>query len=334
MTASLMIRRSAAALLAVALGLATLPGCGGSSPEKKDEKKDDKKTDPNATNPNTTPNSTPSNPNIQPSPGSVQPKLGPIDPGAEQAADAFLREVKQGMARADMLSSAFVRSIGKPLLLPSDKTKGYSEDAATSWLRKVGDGVNFFPSLERNQVGDVAYIRGSITGERLGKEPNKSGNYYLRMLKEGGNWKVDWFSLSSVDSVPVAPTSAPTPEGVAQRFAATAFIESVADLNGMPRDERMIILAAAMTPALRQAWAPPFDQDKAAGYDFNPGKLGTEAVKVAGGTSTYTATRVGDQPEFKVELTKPTGKKTYVVKLVKGAAPHEWLVSEVTEAKG
>ena len=34
-----------------------------------------------------------------------------------------------------------------------------------------------------------------------------------------------------------------------------------------------------------------------------------------------------------MELTKPAGKKAYVVKLVKGATPHEWLVSEVTERR-
>ncbi len=47
MTASLVIRRAAAALLVVALGLAALPGCGNSSPpdQKKDDnnKKDDAK---------------------------------------------------------------------------------------------------------------------------------------------------------------------------------------------------------------------------------------------------------------------------------------------------
>ncbi len=266
--------------------------------------------------------------------GSQQPKIGKIDDDAERASGTFLLSVGQGMARADMLSGAFLKAIGKPFTLPSEPAKGYSADAATSWLRKVGEGVSFAPSLDQIQFGDVVFILGSFTGQRLGKEPNKSGGYCLRLLKESGFWKVDWFSLSSVDAGTLALSTVPTLEGAAQAFAVAAFTESVADLSGMPGDERTIALAATMTPALRAAWAPPFDQDKSLGYDYNPGKLNTEAVKVGGGTSAFTATRVGGGSEFKVELTKPAGKKTYVVKLVKGAAPHEWLVSEVSEPKG
>ena len=177
---------------------------------------------------------------------------------------------------------------------------------------------------EREQAGDVAYLRGAL---------QKPGGYCLRLVKEGGAWKVDWLSLTSVENGTL--TTAPTPEGAAQGFAVAAFVETAADLNGMHEGERAAALGAALTPALRTAWAAPFDQDKAAGYDFNPAALVRKATsEIGGGTSAYTATRVGDLSEFKVELTKPTGKKAYTVKLVKGAAPHEWLVSEVTETKG
>ena len=39
-------------------------------------------------------------------------------------------------------------------------------------------------------------------------------------------------------------------------------------------------------------------------------------------------------PEFKVELTKPGGKKMYLVKLTKDSGSGEWIVTEVTEQKG
>ncbi len=101
----------------------------------------------------------------------------------------------------------------------------------------------------------------------------------------------------------------------------------------MTKELREPLIAAAMTPALRTAWAPPFEQDKQQGYDYSPAKIGTEATKIGGGTSSFTASRVGDLPEFTVELTKPAGKKKYTVKLLKGTGQNEWLVNEIVEAK-
>jgi hypothetical protein len=200
-----------------------------------------------------------------------------------------------------------------------------------NWLKRAGDGVNFFPALKRQQAGDVVYIRGTVAGARLAKSASKSGGYSLRLVKEAGAWKVDWLSLSSTDIAGSVTT--PTPEGVAQEFAAVSFIETITDLDGMPKDDRAPLIAAAMTPALRTAWAPPFDQDKNQGYDYSPAKILTETTKIGGGTTAFTSSRVGDLPEFKVELTKPTGKKAYTVRLIKGAGANEWLVNEVIEAK-
>ncbi len=321
MTAPLMYRTLVAALLTACVGLAALPGCGNPAPkgDKKDEKKDDKKDNPNP-GPGGTPGAGGSG---TPPAGPPKSTLGAVEKEAEDAATAFRRDLVQGTAKAEMLSAAFLKAVGKPIVLPSDKAKGYSTDSATSWLRKVGEGVNFGPEMKREQAGDVAYFRGAL---------QKPGGYCLRLVKEGGAWKIDWLSISSVENG--STTTAATPEGAAQGFAVGAFIETVADLNGMPQTERSTLLGAALTPTLRTAMAAPFDGDKNQGYDFNPGKLHTEAVKIGGGTTAYTASRVGDLPEFKVELTKPAGKKAFVVKLVKGQAPHEWLVSEVTEAKG
>ena len=328
MTAPWMFRPLAAALFAVCVCvcLAATTGCDKPAPqaEKKDDKKAEKKDDP-------VPAPQP-DPKPAPQPD-VPPKntLGPVEPAADQAATAFLSALIHGTAKADALSAAFLKTVGKPLVLPSEKAVGVSADAATTWLKKVGEGVSFGLALKREQAGDMMYSRGSFSSPRLGAAAGQTGSYALRLVKEGGAWKVDWLSLSSVDTF-IVPTP-PTPEGAAQTFAVAAFAESIADLNGMPKDERAAVIAAALTPALRTAWAAPFDQDKNQGYDYSPGKLVTEAIKIGGGTTAFTATRVGDLPEFKVDLTKPAGKKTYHVKLVKGAGPNEWLVAEVTEAQ-
>lgn len=325
MAAPWMFRSLSVALVAACAGLIALSGCGGSSPPK-DDKKDEKKEPKPAPAPD--PNGKGSS---TPTPQPPQSTLAAVEPAAEQAATAFLTDLAQGKAKADALSPSFVKAVGKPAELPSDKAKGYSPDAAADWLKRVGQGVTFGLALTRHQAGDVVFIRGSISGARFGK--GASGGYSLRLLREGGAWKVDWLSLTSVD-VTAAPAPPATPEAAAQDFAALAFVETVADLHGMPKEERAPLIAAAVAPALRAAWAPPFDQDKAQGYDYSPGKILLEATKIGGGTSSLTATRAGAAPEYTVVLTRPAGKKTYAVKLAKGPGPHEWLVSEVTEQKG
>jgi|GEM_PF-1753461 len=327
MTAPWLFRSLIVALFAGCVSLVALSGCGGSAPPPSTEKKEEPKP-----NPNPTPNP---NPNPNPNPGPpVPPKntLGPVEPEADAAATKFRNELVQGTAKADSLSAAFLKVVGKPLVLPSEKTMGYSPDAATDWLKTVGMGVTIGPEGTRRQAGDVVYIRGGMSSTRFGKEANKTGEYSLRLVKEGGAWKVDWLSLTSVDLTFVA--APPTPEAAAQEFAVVAFIQTIADHKAMTTETRAPLIAAAMTPALRTAWAPPFDQDKNQGYDYSPAQIIPAATKIGGGTKSFTLSRVGDLPEFKVELTKPAGKQTYVVKLVKGTGPNEWLVSEITEAKG
>jgi hypothetical protein len=334
MTASLMVRRSAAALLAGALCLAVLPGCGGSSP--KDGKQDDKKETPK---PDATPAPTPNpTPNPTPTPPSEPPKsvLDKIDDDADKFASTFLHDVMHKTAKADALTPVFLKTIGKPLFLPSEKAKGYSEDTAERWMNRVGEGINFGLATYQKQVGNVVYIRGTIGGMRLGKDPNKTGSYSLRLVKDGTNWKADWLSLCSVtppEPIQLQIAGAATPDGIAQGFAVAAFLESITDHDGMPMEDRMLLVGAAMTPPLRTAWAQPFGDDTAQGLDYNRATLNREAVKVGGGTSAFVATRDGTKTEFRVEMTKPTGKKAYTVKLVNGSNPNEWLVSEVTEAK-
>jgi hypothetical protein len=320
MAAPWMFRSLSVALFAACLVL-VLPGCGGPAPTKPDKKDEKKEGSP-------PPPPVGSNPNPGPT-ASPQPQstLAPVAPDAEKAATAFLTDLAQGKAKAESLSAAFVKAVGKPVLLDSDKAKGYSPDMAADWLRKVGEGVTVGLPLAQHQAGDVVFIRGTVGGTRFGKG---TGGYSLRLLKEGGAWKVDWLSLTSAD---VAATPAPpaTPEAAAQDFAAVAFAETVADLHGMPGETRAPLLAAAVTPALRAAWAPPFDQDKRQGYDYNPATIIRKAVGIGGGTSSLTVARAGAGPDYAVVLTKPAGKKTSTVKLVKGAGPHEWLVGEVSE---
>jgi hypothetical protein len=162
MTPTWMCRSVAVSLFAACVGLGALTGCGGPTKPDPNAKKDESKPGPNP-NPGPGPN---------PKPPVVSPKntLGAVEPDADKAQREFLTALVQGNAKADMLSTSFRKVVGKPLLFPGDKEKGYSPDEAANWLKRVGDGVGIGLPLKQQQAGEVVYIRGSITGTRLGKD--------------------------------------------------------------------------------------------------------------------------------------------------------------------
>src|SRR5262245_33918519 len=191
MTTPVMFRTVCAALFVAAVGLAILPGCSGSAPTqaKKNDKKDDSKPGDNK----------PGDPKSNDQrPTDVTPtQLKPIEPEAEKVVDTFLADLIRGSARAEVLSTGFIKVVGKPVELPSDKEKGYSADAAMRWLRRACQELNFTPSQDRHQAGDAVYCRGDVYGApRLG---GKTGSYALRLVKQGGAWKVDWLGASSAE---------------------------------------------------------------------------------------------------------------------------------------
>jgi hypothetical protein len=309
------------AALALAAGLVfALPGCGSKpqadkGSEKKDEPKGEPKPDPKV------------DPKGEPK---IDPKGEPkpvdkidLSTGVGKEATEFLKALGEGTAKADKLSAGFAKAIGLPVTLPSDKAKGYSADAAEGWLKRVGQGHNISLPFNSRQAGDAALFRGTFIG--------KPGGYALRMVKEGGAWKVDWLALSSAEVK--GTTAGPSADAVAQEFAATAVIEVICDKDAMPKDDRIPAIAAGLTPALRAKWAEPFGSDKDQGYDYNRGKLALKAAEIGGGAESFTATQQGDTPVFKVEITKAGGAKAaYLVKLVKGTAPGQWLVDDITPA--
>ncbi|MCI0703167.1 MAG: hypothetical protein L0241_18975 [Planctomycetia bacterium] len=323
MTAPVLVRSACAALFASALCLAVLPGCSNSSPtkaEKNDPKGDQKPGEQKPGDPK------PGDPKPgDPKPGDPPTLLKKIEPAAEQVVDAFIKDFLAGNAKADSLSMNFLKMVGKPVILESDKAKGYSADKAVSWLRSVSMGRFFSLSLDRQQGGDAVYCRGALQGH--------PGNYSIRLVKEAGTWKVDLLVLSS--AVWQGKTTPGSADDAFQEFAVTAFIEAMADSNAMPNDDRPASIAATMTPALRAAWGPPFEDDKRGGRDYSPAHLNVRANKLGGGTNTFTVTRLtkgpSQTPEYTVVLTRPAGNKTLSVKLVKGTNPGEWLVNEVSE---
>jgi hypothetical protein len=150
------------------------------------------------------------------------------------------------------------------------------------------------------------------------------------MVNEGGVWKVDYVALTSAASQPTAGP-AQGPDGEYQRFTARAIGGLLCDRDVMPKDERAMALAAGLTPPLRARLAEPFGSDKDQGFDYNRGKLILEAERLGGGAESYSITPQSAATDFRLDVTKTGGvKAAYLLKLVKGPAPGQWLVESIT----
>ncbi|MFO0821969.1 MAG: hypothetical protein U0792_02430 [Gemmataceae bacterium] len=263
------------AVLGLSLGLfLALPGCKPKSADKADkkEKGKDKAKDGKGSSDNT-------NPNPNPTPEIKTPERIDINTGVGKDAIDFLSAVGGGTAKATQLSGGFVKAIGLPVVFEDDKKQGYSPSSAESWLRAVGaklTGVGPPSDSSSSQAGDVAVFSGIFTG----------GKYYLRMVKEGDAWKADWLSLSSVNSSSATVTAGGVPataDALLQGFAAFAIASTICDKDAMPKDQRIAVIAAGLTPELRKAWADPFDGDKSKGYDYSPARLGVKIAEIGNG---------------------------------------------------
>jgi hypothetical protein len=309
--------RTLAALSLTACSFLALPGCGGDKPQPSG-KGDDKKKEPKPVPPGS-----PGDPKTPTTPVSAPAQPAKVDVTAGVGKDAidFLMAVRAGSARADQLSAAFVKAVGLPAVFEGDRKQGFSAGAAEDWMRKVGASTGFGPPLKADQVGDVALFRGPLV--------EKQGNYALRMVREGGAWKADWLSASTVKvgkalAVPAAG------DAMLQEFALAAVVEAVCDQEAMPAPQRLAAVAAGLTPPLRASWASPLDADRSGGFDYSPAKLGFKVSDIGGKAESVAYTQQGADA-FVVEVTKAGSAKpaAYLVKLAKTPSG-QWLVENIT----
>jgi hypothetical protein len=180
------------------------------------------------------------------------------------AASEFVKQLSAGMARPEQLTDEFLRFIGRPWELPSDKQAGYSLLAAESWLKRVGTGRTYSPPTGRANA-QVALLSGTAQG------PHGPVRYYLRLLAtDTPGWKIDGLVLSTAEIQAELP---PTGEPWAAGMALHSWLAALADRRTLAPDDRALLIAAGLAPELRQQWAAPFDSDRAMGYDFNRGQL-------------------------------------------------------------
>ncbi|MBX9580926.1 MAG: hypothetical protein K2X87_11510, partial [Gemmataceae bacterium] len=248
--------------------------------------------------------------------------VGPTDP-AQQAAERFVADLRAAAAPGPgttpllaRLTPDFLKAIGKPTAFPGEKEQGYSPSAAAGWLtRATGPLATVGPPTGYPAGGSVVFV---------GSFNNGAGRYLLRLVPAGGGWQVDWFGLGTAKT---ADLRAAGPEDVAKEFAALAFLDAVTAADtALSRDDRLPLVAAAITPGLRKARAEPFSQDKDQGYDYSRGALGRYVDGLGlGGADSYTRTPAGDG--YAVTVTKGGATKAFALKLAKDPA-RGWLVDD------
>jgi hypothetical protein len=249
--------------------------------------------------------------------------LGPDDP-AQSLAVRFIADLRLASDKSELppellsrLSPAFLKIIGKPLNTEADKKAGYGTSAASHWLRTLGTRLEGIGLPQGYGSPSAAVL--------FGKIGNGSGRLLVRMTFAEG-WKVDWISLGTLPAPDLKPAST---ESSYQDFAVLAFLDALT-ATSLPRDDRARLLAGIASAKLKTAWAEPFDSDKGLGQDYNLGKLGLKIDELGNGITGFTRTPA-EADSYKIELMKGDAKTSYALKLVKAAAPGEWLVDEFTK---
>lgn len=225
------------------------------------------------------------------------------DPAADAraSADAFLKAVAAGTATPAMLTPEFKKVIAEPVF-SDDVAKGYSDDAAGQWLARFR-GSPAPPVADVQGTGE-AYVLAVRGG------PDRVD---LRVVRSGGGWLADWYV-----SAPTAGSETPLPGGEAafRAFAAVAFLDALAG-----KDDRLA--EGLMTPRYKAELAPPFGSDKR-GYN-----RGTLANKLAGFRGVAAGAHV-TKVDGGIVTGESGGKKSFILKLVRGGRPWDWLVDDVT----
>lgn len=221
------------------------------------------------------------------------------------AVERFVADLLQNKADPNKLSTPFLKVVGLPVLSPEDKARGYSPTAAQAWLNRTG--------TELGKLGPLGLPAGTTAGPAaVFVSPVGAGRYSVRVVQDGGAWKVDWFGTGTVKANEVEKPK--TSDEAFQDFAVLAFLDAVTG-TAQPRDDRVPLAAAVLSANYRKAQYGPLAGDPEQGFDYNPGKLGGVMDGLGQGATAVSRTRTGADT-FRAEITKGADTVRYAVKLV------------------
>ncbi|MFO0796268.1 MAG: hypothetical protein U0804_02260 [Gemmataceae bacterium] len=293
-----------AAVLCVAYSL-VVPGCRDAGPEK---------DQPPAPLPG---------PTVGPD-GQPFAATAPADVGspAHAAAQQFLTDVR-GSAAIDTnrLSARFLKVIGKPVgASPEDQARKASAAEAARWLNRAGESMGsdarVSPAAGTVREGAAVFV-GTFTSTAVPK-----GRYLVRLVDDGGAWKLDWLHVSAAE--------ARVPTTMIDPFVDFAVL-SLGDLiaaGPMKPDDRAPLAAALFTPAVLTSLDVSQPED-AAGYDYQRGALAAKLDAVASGKAEWYFRSSASITAYKIQFGVGAEAKVFVdFTLVRGDGPNHWRIDQ------
>ncbi|QDU19105.1 hypothetical protein [Urbifossiella limnaea] len=248
----------------------------------------------------------------------------PADSGspAHAAAQQFVTDLR-GSAATDpnRVSARFLKVIGKPLgTSPEDQAKKFSGAAAGQWLKRVaaamGSDARVSPAAGAAREGSAVFV-GSFESGAVPK-----GRYLIRLVEDGGAWKLDWFQVSAAEAR--VPT---TPIDPFVDFAVLSLGDVLA-AGPMTADDRAPLGAALFTPAVMAGWEVSQPED-AAGYDYQRGALAAKLDAVAAGKAEWYFRSSASVAAYKIQFGVGAEAMVFVdFALVRGDGPNHWRVDQ------
>ena len=221
-----------------------------------------------------------------------------VDPAGQAAAALvaaeFISSAKAGKATADLLTDDFKKIIGEPLT-PSEKERGFSDAAATEWLKIAG------PRLQSLKIVPITNSNGLF----------ELDGGTLRIMNVDSKWRVDWFHAGRPKAV--SPISE---DNAAKRFTIASFLDPLFTNNWE-------LSEAVLSTEARKSLAPPFNSDQ---LGYNRGTLRGKLKDFLNGATGYSVTVAGDK--VMVTLTGPVERKI-TLSLTAGPRPDVWLVNGI-----
>lgn len=218
---------------------------------------------------------------------------------ATKFATDFAKAVKAKAATPVQLSADFKKVIAPPVLA-DDAAKGYSDVAADTWLKNLAADV----------ADDKVSCESAATDSAFAVLDGKTRTY-LRLVRTGGNWSVDWLVASASGPAALIGDDAPA------QFVTVAFLTAVVKQQG----EQLLPL---LSPAAQRKFGEDvFDKSK-----ISPAVLKSNLDKLFAGSTAFTIATVS-KTAAAAEVVSASGKKTATLKLTKGTRPGEWLIDDI-----
>jgi hypothetical protein len=245
---------------------------------------------------------------------------------------AFWKSLSAGTPQLDLLTADFLRIVGRPWEQPTDRERGYSVLAAESWLRRTGRDWTL-----SSPIGTVGREWAFLSGSALREDT--TGQYYLLLRLEGEHWKVDHLVVSSAaiswsQSERKGPVASGERNGQDQLAGWTlhCWLAALADRKAMSGENRAVLVAAALSPELRQEWADPFDSDRMHGYDFNRGRLQLKITALIGNLEQFHLQPLDPPRHWQIEGKGGNGpSKRWVLTLEQDPRSGRWLIQRLLE---